>query len=337
METQLELTSGDRNIPWHDLGRTKEGARNAKEMLMASGLASLVQLVPVIGKPESLLRPLWLDDNRLEPSVDEIPFDGVIEAPGQYLVVRTSDKKCLGIVGSQYQPYDNWRLFQLAENICDSDGGARYDSAGPLDGGRTVWVSVELGDKLVIGGDDDIRKFLVIASSHDGSMKLKVFRSNIRVRCRNTLNLAMQEAPQMWEVAHRGNMEVKVEEVRRTLELSHAYDAEFEMEMNRLIDQSFSNGQFDDFARKLIPSKNRGDAAEQAQMSLIGVQRSSQTMSDTWRETKYGAVQAVAEWVDWFRPRKGATATHTERKVANLWFGVDAKTKNKAMELLRTW
>lgn len=335
METQLDLISGDRSIPWHGLGKGDSGAKTAKEMLMASGLANLVQLVPVVGKPETLKRPLWIEDGRLDPMVEEVPFDGVIEAPGQYLAVRTSDQKVLGIVGSQYQVYDNWQMFQLAENIVDAADGARYDSAGPLDGGKTVWVSVELGDHMVIGGDDDIRRFLIIASSHDGSLKLSVFRSNVRIRCKNTLNLAMREAPQVWRVSHRGDMDVKVEEVRRTLELAHAYDAEFEQEMNRLIEQPFENAQFDDLVRKLLPSKSRGDAAEQHQMSLIGVHRASQTMSDTWRETKYGALQAVTEWADWYRTRKGAAGTQEERKVAGLWFGSDVKLKNSALELLR--
>lgn len=324
----------NRNVPWHNLGDL-EATGTAQKRMLTAGLGTLVQLFPVYGIADELHQPLWDETSgSLEPDVIGLEDNWKVHDESHFLVVRTSDRKILGMVGSQYKAYQNWKMFKLAEELAKMSG-ATYDTCGPLNDGKVIWVSLEYPEPMLIGGGDEIRRFLIMASSHDGSMALSVFRSNVRVSCMNTLNSAMREAPQIWKVRHSGDMELKLEEVKRNLDLSAAYDVEFGKTMNWLIEQSYTKKEFEKMVRKLVPSKTRGDGAEQTQMAMIGVLESSATIDDSFRYTKYGAFNAVAEYLDWIRPRRGSSEkSPEEQQVNSLWFGSDMTLKNKSLAAL---
>jgi phage/plasmid-like protein (TIGR03299 family) len=332
--TDLLGFSESRDLPWRALGEQSIGL-SAKEAMITSGLANLVQLFPVVGMADELHVPQWDDDeDKLEPHVLRLEDKWIVEDDSHFLVVRTSDKKVLGMVGNQYQPYQNWQAFKLAEALREGSG-AKYDTCGPLNDGRVLWVSLEYPEPLMIGGVDEVRRFLVVASSHDRSMSLSAFRSNVRVTCMNTLNTAMKSAPQVWRVKHTGDMDLKVAEVKATLDLSHSYDLAFETTMNSLISQEYTKKQFEGMVRKIVPSKSSNDGAYQTQMALLGLLESSPTIDDGFRYTKYGAFNVIAEYEDWVRPRRSSkTVSASEQQLTGIWFGKERDMKTEALKML---
>lgn len=312
------------------------GAQTAKQALVKSGLAWEATLVPVVAKSPTRSLSSWDDSDALEPTRAVVNDPIEIEIPGQYAVIRDSDLAYLGLVGDRYNQFQAWQAFGLFDNVVDS-ANAKYDAAGALEDGRVLFIVAHMPDDILVGGVDPIEKYLVCASSHDGSLALRFFKSNIRVVCKNTLNLSMSQATQQWVVRHTDSMEHKVEEIRRTLDLSFAYDDDFERQMNSLIEQEFKKAEFEKMVRALVPSKKRGDGGEQIQMALIGTLESSTTVDDAWRYTKYGALQAVAEYVDWIQPiRASQTKSEAEQRTTKIWFGKGKEMKDNALRILQT-
>lgn len=322
----------ERVTPWVASGHEVGGLKTSQEMLKASGLDWLVEMLPVYAESPTTTVSSWGEN--LIPMTAELEQPRRILVPNQYAMIRDRDNAVLGNAGSRYTMFQNWQGFEFMDDVIGG-AGAVYDTAGPLSGGKVTFVSAVFPQPVLIGGEDPIEKYLILANSFDGSMKLTVMRSNIRVVCRNTLNLAMKTSPAIWGVTHTKSMDDRLAEIKRTLELSSKYDDEFEKTMNDLIEQDFDKREFEKLVRVLWPSKARNDGEAQRQMAAMGVFESSTTVTDGWRYTKYGALQAVAEYVDWIKPVRSAKGkTHAEQQTDSVWFGSNVKDKTKALGYL---
>jgi len=98
----------------------------------------------------------------------------------------------LGVVGERYHVLQNEDLFSFGDNILD--GGGRWETAGSLKGGRVVFGSLALERETVLdpnGVADVVKTYLLINTSHDGSIAIQASITPVRVVCANTLNVAL--------------------------------------------------------------------------------------------------------------------------------------------------
>lgn len=331
-EVESMFYSEDRTIPWKAVGKSLDGLKTSQEMLKESGLDWLVEQVQMYAESPVTTVSSW--GTGLEPMTAEVPEPRRILVPNRYAHIRDRDGAVLGDSGARYHLFQNWEGFQFMDDVIGG-AGAMYESAGMFNDGRVTFISAVWPESMMIGGEDPVEKYLILANSFDSSTKLTVMRSNVRVVCRNTLNLAMKTSPAIWGIAHTRSMKDRLEEVRRTLELSSKYDTEFEQTMNRLMNEDFHKGDFEKLVRNLWPSKARNDGDAQRQMAAMGVFESSTTVTDGWRYTKYGALQAVSEYVDWIKPTRTTKGrSHAEQQADAVWFGANLKEKTKALNYL---
>lgn len=99
----------------------------------------------------------------------------------------------LGSVGQDYNPNSHVKGFEIVDLLMANKDGAHYETAGVLGQGEVVWGLANLGESTLIGGEDEIKYFLLFATSHDGSMSNEFRIVSERVVCRNTLRIAMSE------------------------------------------------------------------------------------------------------------------------------------------------
>ena len=180
MAHELESQNGTvsfaslREPAWHGLGTVFNEEKTTSEMLEAANLNG------------------W--NVRLEDL--ETPSHLTSDKAYQY-VLRTNptDKTqtdVLGIVGERYVPLQNEDLFSFGDNILD--GGGRWETAGSIRGGRVVFGSLALERETVLdpsGVADVVKTYLLINTSHDGSVAIQASITPVRVVCANTLNLAL--------------------------------------------------------------------------------------------------------------------------------------------------
>lgn len=236
-----------------------------------------------------------------------------------FLVVRdnpyaknTTD--VLSVVGSRYKVVQNEDLFSFAENLHDGNPNVKVDSAGSLKNGRVVYGSWSLPNELVLdpsGANDKTSLYLIVWTSHDGSVAVQAAITPVRVRCQNTLNLAMKRAKQSFKIRHTATAEGRILQAREALGLSVAYFDEFSKEAKELFSREITDRKFSEIINTLYPkpAKDAKKVAltkwENKVVLLDDLYHNSNTNANI-KGTAWGALNALTERLDYFRTaRKG--------------------------------
>ena len=248
---------------------------------------------------------------RLESVADYAPKHNFIT--DSYLVVRDNpfeDGKTdvLSVVGSRYKEVQNEELFAFAENLHDSNPDVTVDSAGSFKDGRVVFGSWSVPSTLVLdpkGANDVTNLYLVVYTSHDGSVAVQAAITPVRVRCQNTLNLAMKRAKQSFKIRHTQTVDGKIAQAREALGLSVAYFDEFSAQANELFTREVTNAQFSKIVNALYPkpeADKKGSLKkwENKVVLLDELYHNSQTNANI-KGTAWGVVNALTERLDYYR------------------------------------
>jgi phage/plasmid-like protein (TIGR03299 family) len=167
-----EIRSTDRMIytgetPWHDREEAFTEALSVQDAIDRAGLDWTVRR-----------EQLYLADGT---TVD------------RFAVVRNTDNRVLGTVGTDWRPIQNSKAFSVLEPFVAA-GQATVETAGSLfDGGR-VWMLLKISrpDAVIVpGADDRVSKHVLAAVGHDGTLSFTLGITPIRVVCNNTLSVAL--------------------------------------------------------------------------------------------------------------------------------------------------
>lgn len=216
---------------WHSLGTViKGGSSSAKTVLGAAGLD-------------------W--DVLQMPSTFVIPDGegGTVQRtmPNSFLNYRSDTMEPLGTVGNVYTPVQNVDAFNFLDDLF-GDHLMIAESAGSFRGGRRVFISAELPGGLYIdpnGVNDQVRMFVVLINSHDGTTPFIALVTPWRPVCKNTERLAIKGAAHRWTVRHTKSATSKIEAARKTLNLTNAYYEAFAAEETALLQVSFGHDDID--------------------------------------------------------------------------------------------
>jgi phage/plasmid-like protein (TIGR03299 family) len=288
-----------REPAWHGLGTVFEEEVNTTKMLE---LASL---------------------NDWNVRLEEVPLpEGFSSDKTNYFVARTNpfDKTqtdVLGVVGERYRTLQNEELFSFGDNILD--GGGRWETAGSIKGGRQVFGAIALERETIIdekGVGDKVKTYLLVNTSHDGSVAIQASITPVRVVCANTLNLALgggvgrnRGVKQSFKIRHTQTAEGKVQAAREALGLANAYMDEFDKLAQEMIQQEITNDKFQDILRMAypMPEKDAKGALSKWQTKLEIIEDIyTGEFNHTIAGTAWGAFNAMTERLDWYRmARKG--------------------------------
>jgi phage/plasmid-like protein (TIGR03299 family) len=253
----------------------------------------------------------------------EIPA-GMESDKGYSFVVRDNpfiqgNKDVLGVVGERYVPLQNEELFDFADNLLDN--GGRWETAGSIKGGRVVFGALALERETVIdpnGVGDKVNTYLLVNTSHDGSISIQASITPVRVVCANTLNLALGNrgrggsVKQSFKIRHTQTATGKVQIAREALGLANAYIDEFSKMANEMIQKEVSKAQFDKIVESLYPTPK--DDTQKASMTKHNAKIDLINeiyvgdFNNTITGTAWGVANALTERLDWYRTgRKGKT------------------------------
>jgi phage/plasmid-like protein (TIGR03299 family) len=301
LETQNGVASfaSLREPAWHGLGTVFTDEKTTAEMLAAANLNNWnVRLVDV-----------------------EIPNTLSSDKEYQY-VVRTnptnnSQTDILGVVGERYHVLQNEDLFSFGDNILD--GGGRWETAGSIRGGRVVFGSLALERETVLdpsGVADKVKTYLLINTSHDGSIAIQASITPVRVVCANTLNLALgakrgkNAIKQSFKIRHTQTANGKVQIARETLGLANAYMDSFDKMAHAMIQKEITAQQFNDIVLAAYPKPDKdskGSSKKWAnKIDLINDIYTGE-FNGTIANTAWGALNALTERLDWHRNARGGS------------------------------
>lgn len=309
MAANVETMFSNRQMPWHRTGTIVQGALTSEEALIASGLNWNVVQTPLEAK--------WNDE--------------YIDISGYVANIRDTDKSILGVVTESYKVVQNKDAFSFVDSLV-GDANLKYETAGSLSGGKTVWMLALLPETEIAG--DIIAPYLVFTNGHDGRNAIKAAITPVRVVCANTLALALGTSQRQWSTKHIGNMDDKLINARMTLKLAQQYMLNLEGVGNKLVKEKGVDVSYViNMASILFPhNKDASDlinARQNEKRNDILYRWAFAPDLEGIRDTKWGALQAVSDSVT-HTPPQNQTDTMWETAFSNLVFGNN--TIDKAYE-----
>jgi phage/plasmid-like protein (TIGR03299 family) len=301
LETQNGVASfaSFREPAWHGLGTVFTEEKNTAEMLVAANL------------------------NNWNVRLEDVKIPSTLTSDKNYsYVVRTNptDKTqtdVLGVVGERYVPLQNEELFAFGDNILD--GGGRWETAGSIRGGRVVFGSLALERETVLdpsGVADKVKTYLLINTSHDGSIAIQASITPVRVVCANTLNLALgskrgkNAIKQSFKIRHTQSAEGKIAIAREALGLANKYMDEFDKLAHAMIQKEITAQQFNEIILAAYPKPDKD-----AKGAIKKWETKVDTINDIYTgefngmiaNTAWGAFNALTERLDWHRNARGGS------------------------------
>jgi phage/plasmid-like protein (TIGR03299 family) len=295
-----QVAFATREVPaWHLLGTVfdKDEAVTTQQMLTKAYLDKWnVRLVDL---SEATDLGSWVTESHAV--VRDNPF-----TPG------TTD--VLSVVGGRYKVVQNEELFSFGDTLLD--GGGQWETAGSIKGGRQVFGSLKIDREVIIdpnGAADGVDTYLLVNTSHDGSVGVQASTTPVRVVCQNTLNYALKHGlKQTYKMRHTQTIEGRIAAAREALNLTHAHIDAFEAEAAALYAKKVSNADFLSIVTNLYPKpeadKKGAFTRWENKVALLGdlfagvetVEGAPITNANI-TGTAWGALNALTERLDWYR------------------------------------
>jgi len=234
-----------------------------------------------------------------------------------FLVTRdnpytTGQKDVLSVVGSRYKEVQNEELFSFADNLHDGNPDVFWESAGSLKNGRVVFGTMSIPRTMVLdpnGANDETKLYLIVWTSHDGSVAVQSAITPVRVMCQNTLNFAMKRAKQSFKIRHTQTVDGKIAVARETLGLTFAYMDEFEKQAQELFKLEVTDKKFAEIVNTIYPKPEKdakGSIKKWENKVVMLDELYNAPHNANIRNTAWGVVNTLTERLDYFRTaRKG--------------------------------
>lgn len=311
--------NGQNGKPWHLLGTEVEGHQPASVMLEKANADYEVWTEPVFVRDERTGEFVEVDNRfatvRINPHSNVLqPFEVFT---GRYTVMQNADvlEKALEIVGA-------------------SGGDAVIDTLGVMFDGAQFFAAIDLGTLIIdpAGIGDEIGRYIMVKTSHDGSCPVTYAMTDIRAVCNNTCRLAEDTAKAVFRARHTPNAEGRLQEAQRVLGLNVEWARSFKAQAEELLTIEIPQGsaRFDKVMEALLPSsaadtdrkKANRDEVVTAMKMVYGNNRNAGRVG----HNGWGLLTAITEYYDWHRKQPVTVLAQDALNEA----GLTAQRKQKA-------
>lgn len=214
------------------------------ELDFSKGKAAIAFLGPVPwhGYGESILEQDSIDDIRIKAGLDydvvktpvcySVPMDSALgPRAGQGTGIATSKDKCvlyrgdngadLSVVSNKYQVVQPREVIEFYRDLTEKFG-FQLEVVGALKEGRKVWALANTKKAFQLAGNDEVRGYLLLATSYDGTMATQARFTSIRAVCNNTLTAATSEGAADVTVPHSRTFDADA--VKEKLKVGEAWE-----------------------------------------------------------------------------------------------------------------
>ena len=195
---------------------------------------------------------------------------------------------------------------------------------------------MKLNERIVIGNDDIVDRFLLLSNSHDGKGAVTIRFTPIRVVCQNTLNFAMKGGSAAISVRHTRNIArhlaaAQADELKRMIEKVFR-DAE--TLFGKMALETLNAGRTEEVLEILFPrtERQKKEGLEPERWGRIKhiLEDGTVTPRKT-RNTLWALYNAITRDEDYRKSREASSEARLER----VWFGTGNDLKIKALTVCR--
>jgi phage/plasmid-like protein (TIGR03299 family) len=179
MAHMIDMTTGKAAMayvgeaPWHKLGQALTAGASIDDWRREAGLDYTVERAPV-----EFRRP---------------GADATVAMADRDVLYRSDTGTPLSVVSKAYNVVQPGEVLEFFGKLAEV-GGFALETAGALSDGKRVWGLAKVNDGAPVVGTDQVRPYLLLATSYDGTMATTAKFTAIRVVCNNTLTMAAGSA-----------------------------------------------------------------------------------------------------------------------------------------------
>ena len=303
MIAQTETRSA-RRMPWDVMGSalTPNATDNVAAALAETGLDYEISMKPVVA--------YTLGDDM------PLAFADFHEAPKARAVTRPmpdGSTRVLGITGTRFTPIQNADAFAVGDALVEQ--GGRITGLADFRSGAASLLVIDLQRPITLdrpdGGQDVLDLNLLIKNAHDGSAALTFALTPMRLACTNAVQAAIGGAERIWKISHTPRAGQRVDLATAAILKALDYREAFAVKAQGMLDTPMVDAEFAKIVQRLWPLKADavGATAErraELHAAVTGLYRGSETVAGI-RGTRWGAYNALTEYLDHYRPVKGNT------------------------------
>lgn len=221
------------------------------------------------------------------------------------------------IVGKDRPTFDFGFLLSLVEQAMDVTGGT-ISSVFRLRDGALVGATLKMPEEITVAGDK-YQQFFNIVDSIDASCPTRMFSSDIRMVCWNTVRWAMdsRDKSRTFTMKHTKNasLNANVEKIRSAVQMGWKVDPKVEAAMAKMIEEETTKREFEKIVDGLYGTPDpdakttRSQTIYDNRMATLSGLWNSETQASTFRNGKptlMTSFQTLVEYIDHNRPVKGS-------------------------------
>lgn len=175
-----------------------------------------------------------------------------------YGIVRTDTNAMFSGVGvnGRYECIQTQSYADIGDRVT-AGLDAQFVNGGSFRGGALVYLQAKLPQSIRVRGTDDIiDKLLTFVTSHDGTTCFMLMPTALRIFCQNQMNALNRAARDGIKIRHTRSADVRLADAdRKIVEVMDAYRA-FEVKVNHLADQRFTDLQMEAAIRTVFNVKD---------------------------------------------------------------------------------
>jgi phage/plasmid-like protein (TIGR03299 family) len=249
----------------------------------------------------------------------------------QRVLYRSDTHAPLSVVSQRYQEVQPKQILEFYRDLTEQSG-FELETAGVLKGGKKFWALARTGQATALKGADEVRGYLLLATSCDGTLATTATPTTVRVVCNNTLQMATGDSKGAVKVPHSTQFDAAA--VKNALGLGLSSWDSFMRSLKDLSQRPVSRTEADAYFRTVLgepladesnPSALEPSRTLQQVLSLYQGTGLGSTLSSS-RNTAWGLVNAMTEFVDHRR-----RARNQDYRLDSAWFGQGAQLKQQAM------
>lgn len=285
-----------REIPWHKLGKVFTKDKTTKEMLEAAYLNGW--------NTRGIAMSEFLKDTNIGVSIDK----QVIIRDNPFYDEDADDNDVnkydmLGVVGERYSIIQNEELFEFGEALLSYEG--RWETAGAIRRGTHVFGSLAMETEVVIdpnGVSDKINQYLLLSNRHDGSGALIAAQTDVRVVCKNTMDMAMGNLSNTIKIRHTRSAKERMAEILRVREMQAKRTELFQQDADLLFQKKVTDGEFFEIVNSIYEKPESKSGITRWNNKIVDIMSlwNGETQEGI-KNTAWGALGALTEDAQWNR------------------------------------
>lgn len=247
--------------------------------------------------------------------------------PDAKVLYRSDTHAPLSVVSKRYQVVQPSEVLEFYRDLTEA-GGFELETAGVLKAGRKLWALARTGQETLLRGGDQVKAYLLLATSCDGTLCTTAQFTSVRVVCNNTLQMAVGDTTGAVKVPHSTKFDPQ--QVKQALGLGLSVWDRFMADMRQLADRPIHKFEAMNFLVGVLgnPEVPLADQPNQKALQKVynlyaGQGRGAELPSA--KGTAWGLLNAVTQFVD--HERRARSVDH---RLDSAWFGQGAVIKAKA-------